>query len=136
MKSVKIIRWVIVVITTTIYIYFSLSFGFWLTGDMHSGGPLVGLFLTPVVFFLLRFIFFYDDTKTRKTTLISLLIFCLFFIYLIGISYLSEFVYSSLIDEESLIFEYSFYFNLVNWILTILLTFLSYKFLNKLIRRK
>ena len=136
MKSVKIIRWVIVVITTIIYIYFSLSFGFWLTGDMHSGGPLVGLFLTPVVFFLLRFIFFYDDTKTRKTTLISLLIFCLFFIYLIGISYLSEFVYSSLIDEESLIFEYSFYFNLVNWILTILLTFLSYKFLNKLIRRK
>tara|TARA_R110001606_G_scaffold264190_1_gene412866 strand:+ start:264 stop:674 length:411 start_codon:yes stop_codon:yes gene_type:complete len=136
MKSIKIIRWTIIIITTIVYTYFSFSFGFWLTGDMHSGGPLVGLFLTPFVFFLLRFIFFYQDIKTRRRTLISLLTFCLFFIYLIGISYFTDFIYSSLIDEEYFIYEYSFYFSLVNWSLTVLLTFLTYKFLNKLIKRK
>ena len=118
MKSIKIIRWTIIIITTIVYTYFSFSFGFWLTGDMHSGGPLVGLFLTPFVFFLLRFIFFYQDIKTRRRTLISLLTFCLFFIYLIGISYFTDFIYSSLIDEEYFIYEYSFYFSLVNWSLT------------------
>ncbi|WP_339884725.1 hypothetical protein [Polaribacter vadi] len=136
MKSIKIIRWTIIIITTIVYTYFSFSFGFWLTGDMHSGGPLVGLFLTPFVFFLLRFIFFYQDIKTRRRTLISLLTFCLFFIYLIGISYFTDFIYSSLIDEEYFIYEYSFYFSLINWSLTVLLTFLTYKFLNKLIKRK
>jgi len=136
MKSIKFIRWIIVIITTIVYIYFSLSFGFWLTGDMHSGGPLVGLFLTPVVFFLLRFIFFYQDIKTRRTTLTSLLTFCLFIIYLFGISYFSDFVYSFLLDEDYLIYEYSFYFSLINWSLAILSTFISYKILNKLIRKK
>ncbi|WP_445749641.1 hypothetical protein [Polaribacter sp.] len=133
MKSLKIIKWSIVVIITIIYTYFSFSFGFWLTGDMHSGGPLVGLFFTPIVFFLLKFIFFYQDIKSRKTILLSLLTFFLFFTYLIGISFLTEYLFSILSNEDSFIYKYSLGINFINWVITIILTFMSHKVLSKLI---
>jgi len=134
MKSRQIIKWIAIAIITGGYIWFSLDFGFWLTGDMHSGGPLVGPILTPILTLPLIILLFYNDRIIKNRTIKILLAFLSFIIYFILFTYLINYFFILIFKEYYLMHEYSLWISLTRWLLTISMTITTFIILNKMIK--
>ena len=59
------IREIILTILGLIYLINSFKFGFWISGDMHSGGSFVGILLFPLFIALMVFFLFINEPKRR-----------------------------------------------------------------------
>lgn len=53
-----------------IYLLNSFKIGFWITGDMHSGGPFAGLILFPFFLAIATLALFWKETRIRTYSLI------------------------------------------------------------------
>ena len=65
MKNKNTVKWFVITIATLIYLGFSFKIGFLLTGDIHNGGPLIGLFFTQIITLIMTLFFFFNQKETR-----------------------------------------------------------------------
>ncbi len=64
------IRWVVLIAICLIYLLNAFKIGFGISGDMHSGGPFVGVLLFPLFAALLTLLLFLDKPGTRRISLL------------------------------------------------------------------
>ena len=136
MISKNAIKWIVILITTLIYVSFSLKIGYWLTGDIHSGGPLIGLFLTPVVTLTTTVILFFDKKQIRERTILILLTFLFFILYIVSFNALLNFLALKIYKEYYIVYEHSTLISSTKWVLIILLTLITYLIIKKIIIKK
>ena len=48
MEQWKVIRRIVLIAISSVYLMYAFRIGFWITKDMHSGGPMVGVLLFPL----------------------------------------------------------------------------------------
>ncbi|WP_266202234.1 hypothetical protein [Pontibacter kalidii] len=66
--SLNYFRISVLTVVSLIYLMNSFKIGFWITGDMHSGGPFVGPLLFPLLLAILTFLLFINNSKVRRVT--------------------------------------------------------------------
>lgn len=126
MKKTNTIKWLAITITTLIYLSFSLKIGFLLTGDMHSGGPLIGLFFTPFIALTMTLILFFNQRKIREKTIISLTTFLSFFLYALIFNSMVNSLFLKIYKEHYLFSEHMILINSTKLILIALTTSATY----------
>ena len=136
MKNKNTVKWFVITIATLIYLGFSFKIGFLLTGDIHNGGPLIGLFFTPIITLIMTLFFFFNQKETRVKTIIILTTFLLFLLYTLIFSLLINYISLKIYKEYYLIYEHSTFINSIKWILIILSTLVTYLLTKKIIRKK
>jgi hypothetical protein len=136
MKNTNKIKCLAILITTLIYLSFSFRIGYWLTGDIHNGGPLVGLFLTPLITLLMTLILFINHRQTREKTIIILTTFLFFILYSLVFNRLANYFSLKIYKEYYLIYEHSTLINSTKWILIILSTLITYLMTKRITTKK
>ena len=136
MKNKNTVKWFVITIATLIYLGFSFKIGFLLTGDIHNGGPLIGLFFTPIITLIMTLFLFFNQKETRVKTIIILTTFLLFLLYTLIFSLLINYISLKTYKEYYLIYEHSTFINSIKWILIILSTLVTYLLTKKIIRKK
>lgn len=136
MKNKNTVKWFVITIATLIYLGFSFKIGFLLTGDIHNGGPLIGLFFTPIITLIMTLFLFFNQKETRVKTIIILTTFLLFLLYTLIFSLLINYISLKIYKEYYLIYEHSTFINSIKWILIILSTLVTYLLTKKIIRKK
>lgn len=63
--SSKDIKEIVLVALSLIYLLNSFKIGFWITGDMHSGGPFAGVLLFPFFLSVAALLFFWKEKRVR-----------------------------------------------------------------------
>ena len=136
MKNTNKIKCLAILITTLIYLSFSFRIGYWFTGDIHNGGPLVGLFLTPLITLLMTLILFINHRQTREKTIIILTTFLFFILYSLVFNRLANYFSLKIYKEYYLIYEHSTLINSTKWILIILSTLITYLMTKRITTKK
>lgn len=136
MKNKNTVKWLVITIATLIYLVFSFKIGFLLTGDIHNGGPLIGLFFTPTITLIMTLILFFNQKETRVKTIIILTTFLLFLLYTLIFNLLINYISLKIYKEYYLIYEHSTFINSTKWILIIISTLITYLLTKKITRKK
>jgi hypothetical protein len=136
MKNTNKIKWLAILITTLIYLSFSFRIGYWLTGDIHNGGPLVGLFLTPLITLIMTLILFINHKQTREKTIIILTTFLFFILYSLVFNRLANYFSLKIYKEYYLIYEHSTLISSTKLILIILSTLVTYLMTKRITTKK
>lgn len=131
-----VFRIIIITLLTSLYLWFSLDFGFWLSGDMHSGGSLIGPILTPIITISLVATLFYNRKKLRINSMKILLTFISFIIFSFLILSLDNYILILIFKEDYLINKYLFWINIIRLIVAIILTTIVYIKLTKIVKKK
>ena len=66
----NMIRWLVLITLSIGYLLNALKIGFWISGDMHSGGPFVGVLLFPLFAALLTLLLFLKEPRPRRISLL------------------------------------------------------------------
>ncbi len=136
MRNKNTIKWFVITIATLIYLIFSFKIGFLLTGDIHNGGPLIGLFFTPIITLIMTLILFFNQKETRVKTIIILTTFLLFLLYTLVFNLLVNYISLKIYKEYYLIYEHSTFINSTKWILIILSTLVTYLLTTRITKKK
>ena len=132
LDKIRIIKWTIVSIATILYVIFSLDTGIWLTGDMHNGGPFIGLLVTPVFTLIVILLLFQKERKTKNISIIILSTLILFFIYYFVLTILINSLFIKIFKEYYLMNEYSIWIKLTKWVMVTFMTITSYLIVKKI----
>ncbi len=62
----KVIRRIVLIAIGSVYLMYAFRIGFWITGDMHSGGPMIGVLLFPLFVSLVTIALYWPERKTRS----------------------------------------------------------------------
>jgi hypothetical protein len=135
-KYKKVIKWIIISLITLIYVSGSFNIGYRLTGDMHNGGPFVGLLLTPFITTTMILIMFFHDRLVRKWTILIFLTFLSLIMYFSLFTILLNKLFLAIFKEYYLMHEYWIYISLTKWVLIALSTTTTYILLNRRIKNK
>jgi hypothetical protein len=68
-----LIKIFVLILSSGTYLFYSFKIGFWMTGDMHSGGPFAGLLLFPILLTVATFLLFINKQTIRKVAAIGLI---------------------------------------------------------------
>ena len=132
--KMRIIKWSIIVLVTVVLIYFSGFIGYKITGDLHNGGPIVGLILTPIVAFLLILLFFLNEIKLRNLSILLLSTYITFFGIFFILSFLLNNVLQFIIKEYYVISKIWVWITITNIFLTSILTTFVFFWTRKILR--
>ncbi len=62
----KVMRRIVLIAISSVYLIYAFRIGFWITGDIHSGGPIVGVILFPLFVSLVTIALYWPERKTRS----------------------------------------------------------------------
>lgn len=131
-----VFKLIIIILLTSLFLWFSLDFGFWLSGDMHSGGSLIGPLLTPILTLSLIIILFYSKKMVRINAIKILLTFISFMISSFIILYFTDYFLIFIFKEYFLIDNYIIWINIFRLALIIYITTKVYFQISSIIKKK
>lgn len=62
----KLIRRIVLIAISAVYLMFAFRIGFWITGDIHNGGQMVGILLFPIFVSLVTMALYWPERRTRS----------------------------------------------------------------------